>query len=234
MAMIQLPSSCPFYSLLPWAPTRIPIPQFLKAGSPPSFRNIASDAMAEKQKGDFRVDHLQVSQTSADAENWHLVLDNLNLGEMPPEGKKEPPEVEREKVADWIAQELRRSARALKGDNGEVVFRRMNRKEFEYTVEDLFGVKGEYASGFPEDAEAGHFDNNGAALTLSAEQMEAYMKATDYILGRAIMTHPQPETKSLYSPCMTTTKGRLLTTRRAWSSRKPTWPTSPKSTGKGL
>lgn len=149
---------------------------------------------AGKQKGDFRVDRLQVSKNSADAENWHLVLDNLNLGEMPPEGKKQPPEATREKVATWIAGELRRAARALKGDSGEVVFRRMNRKEFEYTIEDLFGVKGEYAGGFPEDAKAGHFDNNGAALMLSPEQMEAYMNATDYILDRAIQTRPRPKT----------------------------------------
>ena len=38
----------------------------------------------KKQQGDFRVDALKIATNAADAENWQLVLDNLQLGEMPP------------------------------------------------------------------------------------------------------------------------------------------------------
>jgi len=54
-------------------------------------------------------------------------------------------------------------------------------------------VRSDYAVGFPEDAKSGGFDNNGAALSLSAEQMEQYLKAADFILNRAIVTTPRPQ-----------------------------------------
>lgn len=148
----------------------------------------------EKQKGDFRVDQLRVSQTPADAEYWQLVLDNLHLGEMPPEKQKQPTTAERERAIVWIEAELKRAARMLKGHTGEVVLRRLNRAEYENTIEDLFGVHGAYSEGFPDDAKEEGFDNNGAALTLSAEQVNQYMAAADFILNRAIQTGPRPET----------------------------------------
>jgi hypothetical protein len=152
----------------------------------------------KKQKGDFRVDELKISATAADAENWQLVLDNLHLGEMPPEeAKLHPKAVEVDPVTTWIQGELKRAALALGGQKGEVVLRRLNRLEYENTVEDLFDVRGDYAVGFPEDARSGGFTNNGAALSLSAEQMNEYLRAADFILNRAVVTKPRPETKKV-------------------------------------
>ena len=45
---------------------------------------------ATKPKGDFPIGQLKVSANQADAENWQLVLDNLQLGEMPPKDAKQP------------------------------------------------------------------------------------------------------------------------------------------------
>ncbi len=149
----------------------------------------------KKQKGDFRVDELKISETAADAENWQLALDNLHLGEMPPEDEKQPMLTEVEPVTEWILAELRRAAQLLGGQKGEVVLRRLNRFEYENTIEDLFDVRGDYAVGFPEDTVSGGFNNNGGALMLSAEQLAEYMKAADFILNRAIVTKPRPETK---------------------------------------
>jgi hypothetical protein len=151
----------------------------------------------KKQKGDFRVDELKLSATAADAENWQLVLDNLHLGEMPPEDEKQPKQAEVEPVTAWIEGELRRASLALGGHKDEVVLRRLNRLEYENTVEDLFDVRGDYAVGFPEDAVSGGFNNNGAALSLSAEQMSEYLRAADFILSRAIVTKPRPETRKV-------------------------------------
>jgi len=151
----------------------------------------------KKQKGDFRVDTLQISATAADAENWQLVLDNLHLGEMPPEDEKQPSAAEVEKITAWIQRELSRAAAALKGAGGEVVLRRLNRAEYENTIADLFDVHGDFTSGFPEDMREHGFDNNGAALMLSAAQMQEYMKAADFVLSRAIAPAKRPETKSV-------------------------------------
>jgi hypothetical protein len=151
----------------------------------------------KKQKGDFRVDELRVPQTLADAEKWRLVLDDLHRGEMPPEDSKQPKLAELEPVTAWIEGELQRAAVALSGEKGEVVLRRLNRFEYENTIEDLFDVRGDYAVGFPEDATSGGFNNNGAALSLSAEQMAGYLRAADFILSRAIVTTPRPESQKV-------------------------------------
>lgn len=147
-------------------------------------------------KGDFHFDLLKAVETPEDAEYWQLTLDNLHLGEMPPEDKKQPTPAELAPVIAWIEEGLARAATKLKGHTGEVVLRRLNRTEYENTIEDLFDVRGDYAEGFPEDAKEEGFDNIGAALMMSAEQLDAYTKATRFILDRAIATKPKPETKS--------------------------------------
>lgn len=132
-----------------------------------------------------------------DAEYWQLTLDNLHLGDMPPEDKKQPQLAELEEITTWIEGGLERAATKLAGHTGEVVLRRLNRTEFEYTIEDLLDVRGDYAEGFPEDAKEDGFDNIGAALMLSAEQIDQYWAATDFILDRAIVTQERPEAQSV-------------------------------------
>lgn len=151
---------------------------------------------ATKPKGDFRVDALKIAANAADAENWQLVLDNLQLGEMPPKDAKQPTPAEVEKATAWIQSEISRAASVLKGTGGEVVLRRLNRVEYANTIADLFNVHGDFTAGFPEDLREHGFDNNGAALMLSSAQMQEYMKAADFILARAIAPATRPETKS--------------------------------------
>ena len=140
---------------------------------------------------------LKVSASAADAENWQLVLDNLHLGEMPPEDAKlHPKPAEVEPVTAWIQSEISRAARVLKGTGGEVVLRRLNRVEYQNTIVDLFDVHGDFTAGFPNDMLDHGFDNNGAALMLSAAQVQEYMKAAEFVLARAIAPAKQPETVS--------------------------------------
>jgi hypothetical protein len=151
----------------------------------------------KKQKGDFRVDELKISATAADAENWQLVLDNLHLGEMPPkDAKLHPKPAEVEPVTAWIQSEISRAASVLKGTGGEVVLRRLNRAEYQNTIADLFDVHGDFTAGFPDDTLDHGFDNNGAALMLSAAQVQEYMKAAEFVLARAIAPAKRPETVS--------------------------------------
>ncbi len=145
-------------------------------------------------QADFQIGLLKVSSNHADAENWQLVLDNLQLGEMPPQEALQPTPAEVEQVTAWIQEELSRAAAELNGTGGEVVLRRLNRAEYENTIADLFDVHGDFAAGFPDDVREHGFDNNGAALMLSSAQIQEYMKAADFILSRAIAPRQRPET----------------------------------------
>jgi len=183
--------------------TLLALPHLSKGGDlPASFLTFFDSYCMEchdpdTAKGDFHIDLLRAVETPTDAEYWQLTLDNLHLGDMPPEDEKQPSLAELEEVTTWIEQGLARAAKKLAGHTGEVVLRRLNRTEFEYTVEDLFGVRGDFAEGFPEDAEEDGFDNMGAALMLSAEQIDQYWQAADAILDRAIVTREKPDTKSV-------------------------------------
>src|SRR5262245_63044262 len=73
----------------------------------------------------------------------------------------------------------------------EVVYRRLNRTEYENTIRDLFGVRAEVAAMLPEDAQAHGFDNIGAALAASTELVEAYLRAADVAIDM-VLAQQQP------------------------------------------
>ena len=146
----------------------------------------------KKSKGDFRVDKLGMIKNVVQAEEWQLVLDNLHLGEMPPEDEKRPGIKELNKHTEWIEAELRKARKVLKGHTGEVVLRRLNRQEYAYTIQDIFGVYKDVTSSFPEDAKEDGFSNNGASLMLSSAQITEYMKAADKILKEVMNTGHKP------------------------------------------
>ena len=56
----------------------------------------------DSAEGDFELDFLKSVETKSDAEYWQLALDNLHLGEMPPEGETQPKPAELEEMTSWI------------------------------------------------------------------------------------------------------------------------------------
>ncbi len=145
----------------------------------------------EKQKGDFRVDHLKWPiTTAAQAEDWRLVADKVGAGEMPPKKDKavrQPLAKESIELLETINAELNRVALALKsGTEGQETFRRMNRVQYQNTLRDLLGIRGDASATLPEDAVAMDFDRIGSALSLSAEQINLYMAAAEWALLRAL------------------------------------------------
>ncbi len=132
----------------------------------------------KKQKGDLRLDTLDpniVQGTSA--ERWHDVLNNINLGEMPPEDESQLSPDERRKLVGWLTEELQKAARARRGTGEQVVMRRLNRTEYQYTMMDLLGLEMDYSGGFPSDGRSSEgFKNNGASLSMTALQIENYIK----------------------------------------------------------
>src|SRR6185436_9152362 len=81
----------------------------------------------------------------------------------------------------------------------EVVYRRLNRNEYENTVRDLFLVRAEVASMLPEDGRAYGFDNIGAALGASTELIEAYLRAADVVIDMVLQPDEQPPRRVFHS-----------------------------------
>lgn len=130
---------------------------------------------------------------SRDARAWQEIRDRMNLGEMPPEDEPRPDQSDVDAVNAWILKELQRAISESKDGAGRVVLRRLNRDEYNNTVQDLLGVNLRPGDVFPADNTAHGFDNIGRALTMSPLLMEKYMAAAQTLLNRAIVTGEPPK-----------------------------------------
>ena len=148
----------------------------------------------EKQKGDFRVDKLEWPIASAArAEEWRVITERVTAGEMPPKKDATPPPAKDTAVAlAAINTELSRAAAAFKDQIGsDGAFRRLNRMQYQNTINDLLGTHSELATMLPRDATGRFgFDRIGSALHMSGEQIQNYMAVAEYALLSAM---PRPE-----------------------------------------
>ena len=137
---------------------------------------------AEVKKGGLDLETLPADSThAATLDLWTRLYDKVVSGEMPPKKKTPPPAAEREAFTGLLAQALNRWDTAVKG----TVMRRLNRVEYEHTLQDLLGVRTELKEWLPEDGKAHGFDTVGEALDLSPVHLQRYMDAAGAALDAA-------------------------------------------------
>ncbi|MGY8719525.1 MAG: DUF1587 domain-containing protein, partial [Verrucomicrobiia bacterium] len=112
--------------------------------------------------------------TIAAAESWQKVLNAVNSGEMPPKDEDQLSVAEKTDFLGDLSRQLVIARDALSDSGGVITMRRLNRREYENTIESLLGVKID-ASDLPDDANPGGFDTNGSALFFSSDQFEQYL-----------------------------------------------------------
>lgn len=145
-----------------------------------------------KSKGDLRLDKLNPDLVQgSDGDRWREVLDRLSFGDMPPE--TEPPLAveQRELLIQWLQQERKRASLAK---NPATHFRRLTRREYERTMQDLLGLPIDFGNRLPEDGRSKDgFRNNGEMLRMSPLQYETYLQIAQEALAEAIVSGPAPE-----------------------------------------
>ncbi len=119
--------------------------------------------------------------TIEQAERWQKVLNVLNSGEMPPEDSEQPDGSEKADFLDELAQTMVSARRSLADSGGRITMRRLNRREYQNTIEQLLGLKVDVSS-LPADGGSGAFDTVGASQFISSDQIEQYLK-----LGRSAL-----------------------------------------------
>ena len=124
---------------------------------------------------------------------WVRLYDRVAGGEMPPEKKPQPSGQELGSFRGSLAPQLARVHEAEKG----TILRRLNREEYENTINDLFGTNLKLASQLPEDGRSHEFSNVGNALGISMAQMQKYLDSIDQVMESAIATWPEPPEKIL-------------------------------------
>lgn len=130
--------------------------------------------------------------TVESAELWQKVLNSLNSGEMPPEKKEQPRSEELKVFLQDLSGTLVSARQALADTGGATVVRRLNRREYENTMEALLGVEVD-ASSLPDDANPGGFDTSGGGLFFSSDQFEQYLAIATQALDEAVRLGPKPK-----------------------------------------
>ena len=164
---------------------------------------------ADLQEGDLRIDQLNPDLTNGkDADFWHEVLNQLNEGEMPPEGETQLSRNELARVTTWLEEELKKAAARRNSTGGRQVMRRMSRYEYQYTLEDLLGIALDYSDRVPGDlsGEDGLM-TNASLLGMSPVQMESYLTIAEAALEEAIPDGPEKVFKKV-STAISVTKVR--------------------------
>lgn len=149
----------------------------------------------EKVKAELRVDRLDPDLVKGDdAEHWEEVLNNLNIGDMPPEDEPQPTAAERDIITTWVAKQLRHAAEVKRSTGGRNVLRRLTRYEYNNTLRDLLGIELDYAKDLPPEGAAKEgFVNNSAVLGTSGLHIEYFQRIGANAIRKALVLGDQPE-----------------------------------------
>ena len=126
---------------------------------------------------------------------WQRIGMRVKNGEMPPKRSDQPSAEEKDTILKWLGsleidgEDCDRLANeeSMGWFPGYVMSRRLNRAEYENTLNDLLHTQLSVADQFPADGAGGEgFDNNGSALFLSAIQIEKYLQSADVAVETAL------------------------------------------------
>lgn len=172
---------------------------------------------SDKQKGDYRFDTLGTDLAELKTlETWQGILDQLNLGEMPPKKNTQPQSKETAKLIAALTPALQQAYAERKSTGGQAVIRRLNKFELRNTLRDLFYINHpdfeptvisglydfngngitahktiEPTRSFQDDQEAEGFDNIGQELVMSDFLLKMLISAAEETIDMATRDKPQ-------------------------------------------
>ena len=154
----------------------------------------------EKQEAHRRFDQLLPAITKLEElESWQEILDQLNLGDMPPEKEKQPAKTDVLAVIKSITESIAEAHPRLAGKGQHTALRRMNSWEYRHTIGDLLGLNisaWNPTENFPPEVKVDGFDNIGAGLGTSGLLLNHYLSAAAQAIERATHFGPRPEIKT--------------------------------------
>jgi len=155
---------------------------------------------ADKQQAERRFDTLPATiKDFRQQEQWQDIVDQLNLGEMPPAEEKHPSQAERLAAVRAMTEDIAVAREKFAGSSRHTVLRRLNKVEYQKTISDLLGLNidaWDPAENFPAEVTSAGFDNDGAQLVTSGLLLEKYFPAAESAVNRATHFGPQPEAKA--------------------------------------
>lgn len=119
---------------------------------------------------------------------WVRVFDRVTAGEMPPADEPRPAATEVRPFLSALGPALTAQHAAHRG----TVLRRLNRREYQNTLNDLLGLDLDILARLPEDGRARGFDTVGDALNISGAQLQRYLEVAEFALDSALLVTARP------------------------------------------
>lgn len=156
----------------------------------PLLLNRCADCHADGDaQGGFDLDALGDNLAdSATFAKWERVYDRVVSGEMPPADGVPLTEAELTRLKATLHRSLDHAHAAANG----TVLRRLNRSEYQNTMNDLFGSDLDVRADLPEDGRFHEFDNVGSSLGLSSVHLKRYVATADRFLEESIVNSVGP------------------------------------------
>ncbi|MDF1815072.1 MAG: DUF1592 domain-containing protein [Verrucomicrobiales bacterium] len=126
------------------------------------------------------------------------IIDQLNLGEMPPKKADQPTEAEVAEVIGLLTKEVETAHEKMKSSGGQTVLRRLNEREYLNTLESLFLRRVDTLAptqNFSNDQTYENIDTIGDTLVTSSFLLHNYFEAADLVVENSLGTAKKPEVK---------------------------------------
>ena len=123
---------------------------------------------------------------------WVKIFDRVDKGEMPPKKKARPDPALKKRALAALEADLRAANLKQQATEGRVPARRLTRLEFEYTLQDILGVRGDIARHLPPENASANFDTVADKQGISPVHIRSYLNAADAALDEAIQLGPKP------------------------------------------
>lgn len=113
------------------------------------------------------------------------IIDQVTLKEMPPKKKEQPEDEERIALIRALRSEIASARSRFESNGGKTVMRRLSNREYENTMEVLFGRRVDTLGltlDFPKEKTSRHLDNIGETLVTSGFLLDQYFQAAQRIV----------------------------------------------------
>lgn len=195
------------------------------------------------QKGEIRLDDA-IDREWSDRKSlayFEQIKKVIASGDMPPADESHrPSDEERAEVTEWLHEALLENSEV-----GGTVLRRLNRNEYERTIQRVMGFSYDVPEGFPADQHYHGFDNIGKALVLSPTLMESYANSAAEVADKLFPPASKPVESSVftaspeelvisYSSGYVVDGAMRIASKSSPVSRSCTWPTKFEAEASGV
>ena len=146
------------------------------------------------QKGKLSLESTDQNINADNAAVWRRCLEQIERGFMPPAGKKQPTDAERDSAVRDLETRLVQYHTQQAPLAKHAVLRRLNREEYRNTIRDLLHLElsTDPTASFPGDQRSHGFISSGETRVTSSFLLRQYHAAAEDIVDRAVQFGPKP------------------------------------------